>query len=83
MTHKKSEIWKKDFIYEWNNENINLLDPCKGGNVFLDMVIDIHNLLSSKLTNTHNSIRNEVLIKFNLNDLQIKTFWWVHNWPAI
>jgi len=38
------------------------------------MVIDIHNPLSSKLTNTHNSIRNEVLLKFNLNNLQIKAF---------
>ncbi len=38
------------------------------------MVIHIRNPLSSKLTNTRNSIRNEVLIKFNLNDLQIKTF---------
>jgi len=42
--------------------------------VFLDMVIDIHNPLSSKLTNTHNSIRNEMFLKFNLKDLQIKTF---------
>ncbi len=38
------------------------------------MVIDIHNPLSSKLTNIHNSFRNEVLIKFNLNDLYIKAF---------
>jgi hypothetical protein len=38
------------------------------------MVIDIHNPLSSKLTNTHNSIRNEVLLNFNLNNLQIKAF---------
>jgi hypothetical protein len=38
------------------------------------MVIDIHYPLSSKLTNTHNSIRNEMLLKFNLNDLQIKAF---------
>jgi chromosomal replication initiation ATPase DnaA len=37
------------------------------------MVIDIHNPLSSKLTNIHNSIRNEVLTKFNLNDLHLKT----------
>jgi hypothetical protein len=38
------------------------------------MVIDIHNPLSSKLTNIHNSIRNEVLTKFNLNDLHVKTY---------
>jgi hypothetical protein len=65
---------EKDFIYECKNENINLPNQCKGKNIFLDMVIDIHNLLSSKLTHTHNSIRNEVFLKFNLNDLQIKTF---------
>jgi hypothetical protein len=65
---------KKNFIYECKNENINLPNQCKGENVFLDMVIDIHNPLSSKLTNTHNSIRNEVFLKFHLNDLQIKTF---------
>jgi hypothetical protein len=56
------------------NENINLPYQCKEENVFLYMVIHIHNPLSSKLTNTHNAIKNEVLIKFNLNDLQIKTF---------
>jgi hypothetical protein len=26
------------------------------------------------LTNTHNSVRNELFLKFNLNDLKIKTF---------
>jgi len=65
---------KKNFIYECKNENINLPNQCKGENVFLDTIIDIHNPLSSKLTNTHNSIRNEVFLKFNLKDLQIKTF---------
>jgi hypothetical protein len=39
---------KNDFIYECKNENINLPYQCKGEDVFLDMVIDIPNLLSSK-----------------------------------
>jgi hypothetical protein len=72
---KNQKYKKENFIYECKNENINLLDQCKGENGFLDMVIDIHNLLSSKLTNIHNSIRNEMLIKFNLNDLHIKAFY--------
>jgi hypothetical protein len=74
-TYEKLKIQKKSFIYECKNENINLPNQCKGKNIFLDMVIDIHNPLSSKLTNIHNSIRNEMLIKFKfLSDLHIKAF---------
>jgi hypothetical protein len=71
ITHGNQKYEYK-IIYECKNENINLLDQCKGENVFLDMVIDIHNPLSSKLTNIHNSIRNEVFLKFNLNDYKLK-----------
>jgi hypothetical protein len=41
---------------------------------FFDMITNIHNPLSQRLTNTHNSIENEVLM-FKLNNLQIKFFY--------
>jgi len=38
------------------------------------MITNIHNPLSQRLTNTHNSIENEVLM-FKLNSLEIKEYY--------
>jgi len=46
----------------------------QGRNVLFDTITNIHNPLSQRLTNTHNSIENEVHM-FKLNSLQIKEFY--------
>ncbi len=65
---------KKDFVYEFNDENVSLSNQCKGENVLFDMITNIQNPLSQRLTNTHNSIENEVLM-LKVTNLQIKFFY--------